>query len=169
MKRNLIIVILVLTILGCSENEKLGQAVISEINSYDKEDLYFPHDCKMEEYELVDKMFELKKNGENIIISNNANDGFTGHYLTLKLNSNLEIINAEYSESTDVIDGSETTFKVDSVNLKLNSNPFNSKKIIGYYSIYLTQNYFAGELKEQRVKDEIIKREFKGKFKTCEE
>jgi len=75
---------------------------------------------------------------------------------------------ADYNESTDFIDGSEMTFEVDSVDLKLNSNPFNSKKIIGYYSIYLTQNYFAKKLKDQGVKDEVIKREFKGKFKTCD-
>lgn len=157
-----------MTILNCSEKKILGQAEISEINSYEKEDSYFPHDCTMK-YELVDNMFELKKDGENIIIRNNANNGFTGHYIELKLNSKLEIIKADYDESTDVIDGSETTFSVDSVDLKLNSNPFKSQTIIGYYSIYLTQNYFAGELKEIGVKDQITTREFKGKFRTCKE
>ena len=166
-RKYILLISIIIFSISCSKNEKLGQAKISEINSYDQENSYFPHDCKME-YELVDKMFELKKTGKNIIINNKANDGFTGHYITLELNSKLEIIKADYDESTDVIDGSEMTFKVDSVDLKLNSNPFDSKKIVGYYSIYLTQSYSAGKLKEQGVKDEIIKREFKGKFKTCE-
>lgn len=159
-----LLILIILFNVSCSRKEKLGQAEISEINSYDQEDSYFPHDCKTE-YELEEKMFELKKEGVDIVIVNKANDGFTGHYLTLKLNSNLEIIKADYDGSTDVINGSETTFKVDSVDLKLNSNPFNSVKLIGYYTIYLTQNYFAGELKKQGVKDEIIKREFKGNLK----
>jgi len=154
--------------MSCSNNEKLGQAKILELNSYDKEDLYFPHDSSMNSDFILENTFELRKDGENILIVNNINDGFTGHYITLELNSKLEIINAEYDELNDVIDGSEMTFKVDSVDLKLNSNPFNSKNIIGYYSIFLTQNYFAGELQEQGDKDEIFKREFKGKFKAFE-
>ena len=154
--------------MNCSKNEKIGQAEILEINSYDKDDLYFPHDSSMNSDFILENTFEVRENDGNILIVNNSSDGLTGHYITLELNSKLEIINAEYDESTDVIDGSEMTFKVDSVDLKLNSNPFNSKNIIGYYSIFLTQNYFAGELKKQGGKDKIFKREFKGKFKTFE-
>ncbi|WP_298552021.1 hypothetical protein [uncultured Algibacter sp.] len=165
-QKYILLILVLIFSMSCSKNEKLGQVEILEINSYDKDDLYFPHDSSTNTDFILENTFELRENGENILIVNNNNDGLTGHYVTLELNSKLEIINAEYDESTDVIDGSEMTFKVDSVDLKLNSNPFNSKKIIGYYSIFLTQNYFAGELKKQGAKDEIFKREFKGKFKT---
>jgi hypothetical protein len=167
MKKYILLILTVLFNLSCSKDQNLGQATISEIYSYNQKDSYFPHDCKTE-FELVDKMFELKKDGENIMINNYANNGFTGHYITLKLNSKFEIFDASYSESTDVYDGSRTFFDVDSVDLKLNSNPFNSEKVIGYYSIYLTQYYLAGKLKNEGVKDDITKREFKGKFKPCE-
>jgi hypothetical protein len=167
MKRILIMVILGMTILDCSKKEKLGQAEISEINSYEKLDLYFPHDCKTE-FDLVDKIFELKKDGENIIINNNANNGYTGHQISLKLNTKLEIIKAEYSEWTDAIDESETTYKVDSVDLIMNSNPFNSQKIVGKYTLYLTGNYIANELEAYGKEDEIFKRDFRAKFRTCE-
>ena len=58
--------------------------------------------------------------------------------------------------------------EIDSVDLKLNTNPFKSEKVIGYYSIYLTRYYLAGKSKNEGVKNNITKIEFKGKFKPCE-
>ncbi|WP_425075957.1 hypothetical protein [Psychroserpens sp. S379A] len=166
MKQYTLLLLIVIINLSCSKNQNLGQAAITEINSYNQKDSYFPHDCKTES-ELVDKMFELKKGEDIITINNYTDNGLNGHYITLKLNSKLEIFEAYYSEFTDVDDGSKTFFEIDSVDLKLNSNPFNSEKVIGYYSIYLTQYYLAGKLKKEGMKDDITKLEFRGKFKPC--
>jgi hypothetical protein len=166
----LILTLFFLTNINCSGQEKLGKAKIVDLTDYEKEDFYFPHDCSMES-DVLDNTIELNKNGDSFTIKNIANDGFTGHILTIELNNDLDIIGVEYEEWTDVIDGSEMTFKADSVDLKLNANPFNSKELTGYYTLYMKNFFKAGEfLKKQGMKDEIFDKEFSGKFRTiCNE
>ncbi|MCL8009444.1 hypothetical protein M8845_18635 [Gelidibacter japonicus] len=158
-----------MTNINCIGQEKLGKAEIVELRNYEKEDNYFPHDCSMES-DMLDKANELDKNRNTLTVKNIANDGFTGHSIVLKLNSKLEVKKAEYDEWTDVLDGSTTNYKIDRVELKLNSDPFNSKNFIGYYTLYMTGYYKAGDILEKEgVKDEQFDREFKGKFNTtCE-
>lgn len=166
-------ILLVLMFLGgfnCNGQEKLGKAEIVELENYQKEDGYFPHDCSMES-DMLERAIELDKYGVELIIKNIANDGYTGHSIAFRLNSKMEVKEAEYDEWTDALDGSSTNYKIDEIELKLNSDPFKSNKLIGYYKVYMTGYYKAGDILEKEgVKDEQFQRTFKGKFNTtCDE
>jgi hypothetical protein len=161
-----LLIFIFLTNINCTGQEKLGNVEIVELRNYEKEDDYFPHDCSMQS-DMLEKAIELDKNGRELTIKNIANDGFTGHSITFRLNSKLEVKKAEYDEWTDVLDGSSTNYKIDKIELKLNSDPFKSNKIIGYYKVYMTGYYKAGDILEKEgVKDEQFERTFKGKFNT---
>jgi len=160
----IILILMFLTNINCYGQETLGKAEIVELKNYQKEDGYFPHDCSMES-DMLEKAIELDKNDNELAIQNIANDGFTGHSIKFQLNSKLEIKKAEYDEWTDVLDGSSTNYQIDRIKLKLNSDPFNSKNLIGYYTLYMTGDYKAGDILEKEgVKDEQFERVFKGKF-----
>ena len=155
-----------LTNINCTGQGKLGNVEIGESSNYEKEDEYFPHDCSMES-DMLDKAIELDKNGNTLTLKNIANDGLTGHSLVFRLNSKLEVKKAEYNEWSDVLCWRSTNYKINRVELKLNSDPFKSNNIIGYYTVYMTEYYKAGDiLKIEGVKDEQFEREFKGKFNT---
>lgn len=161
-----ILILILLNNLNCFGQTKLGKSDIVKLTHYEKEDEYFPHDCSMESA-ILKKAIELDKKEKHFIIKNIANNGFTGHSIEIRLNTELEIEDADYNEWTDILDGSTTTFKIDKVELKLNSNPFKKTNFIGYYTIYMTGHYKAGEiLSKEGVKDEVFSREFKGKFNT---
>lgn len=153
MPMRILLVLMFLCNFNCSGQEKIGKAEIVELEKYQKEDEYFPHDCSMES-DMLERAIELDKDGSELIIKNIANDGYTGHSIAFRLNSKMEVKKAEYNEWTDAVDGSSTNYKIYEIELKLNSGPFKSNKLIRYYKVYMTGYYkswrYFGKRRSQR-------------------
>ncbi|WP_162985012.1 hypothetical protein [Mesonia aquimarina] len=99
--------------------------------------------------DLIDKL--------NIKILNKYSTGFTGYTISIIIDKKLNIVKANYEYWTDVAEiGIE--YKVDSIDLKLNQNPFEKiNGLRGRYTMQVEKFSSDGELLEKIT--------FKGKFK----
>lgn len=157
----LIFTLILLVSFNSFSQKKVNKAIITKnINNYEIDDSYFPHDCSQESY-MLKKAVDIKTTNNTLRILNERNDGYTGHELSITLNSNLDILEVKYYEWDDIEDDSETIYKVDSIKLQLNKNPFKEKEFIGYYTIYIKE---INKIKDH--KDKVIETIFKGKFNT---
>jgi hypothetical protein len=106
------------------------------------------------------KSFDLDSKGNSTIkILNQYSTGYTGHTVSFEIDKNLNIVKVYYDYWTDVVDlENKITYKVKSVELTLNQNPFNKTNgLRGKYNLQVA-HYWNDSL----TKTEI----FKGKFKS---
>jgi len=163
---SLFISLLFLLSLSCAAQHTFGKAKIKELKSYEIDDEYFPHDCTLKS-EMMEHPAEIYNYKDSLLIKNYASDGKVGHSIEFTLNTKLEITNVIFEEWMCTLDRNSVTYKIDKANMTLDSNPFLKENVIGYYTVTMTIHYkVTGIDKEQGLKDEIVKRKFKGKFKT---
>lgn len=161
-----IIFSLIPTICDC----QLGKAIIDYQPTYENENEFFPHDFFVEEKGILEESVRLDINSETATITNIYNDGYIGHKIEIKLNSNLEIIETKYEEWTDVYDGSESIYNIENIILSLNNSPFEKANCIGHYTLKIKESFRAGKiLNAEGISDTINYRIFRGKFKLYDE
>ncbi|APG65393.1 hypothetical protein LPB136_08515 [Tenacibaculum todarodis] len=105
------------------------------------------------------KSLDIESNDKsNIKILNRYSTGFTGHTISIIIDKKLNVVKANYEYWTDVAEIG-TEYKVDSIDLKLNQNPFEKiNGLRGQYTMQVKKVSLDGELLEKII--------FKGKFKT---
>lgn len=144
---------------------QFGKAIISQQRIYEQEDIYFRHDYFMKN-DMLENPVTIIKYQNGIEIANTYNDGLSGHEIVINVANNLEILNAEYNEWHDMIDGSETNYEVEKIILSFNLNPFKDSVLVGFYTLQIKESYYAGEMLEKSgVNDTVTHKLFNGKFK----
>jgi hypothetical protein len=165
--RHLAIVLMIILVFGCNDNNtKFGKAIITDIIPvYENANIYFPHDYFMKS-DYLEHPIEVTKTDNQIMISNIFNDGFSGHYVSFKIDKKFNIIGVSFHDWTDMLDGSETKHTIEKVILSFNNNPFENQNFIGFYTLQIKHNFFAGKLlASEGVKDTTYYSIFNGKFK----
>ncbi|MFT6970009.1 MAG: hypothetical protein ACJAXX_000573 [Roseivirga sp.] len=151
---------------------QMGRAALTYQYVYELDNTYFPHDyfVASDMAELLDTAVSILGDEQTLKITNTFNDGFTGHEVKFLLSSDLGIIEAEYQEWTDMIDGSELDYTEEKVVLSMSENPFKSELITAHYTLQIREDYFAGkQLRKKGAKDTTAYRIFNGKFKLYSE
>jgi len=144
-----------------------GKAIISPLPYYETNDNYFPHDYFIREdlEGFLDTAVFIKSNSGLIQILNKYNDGFSGHEIRLKINSNLEIKEASYDHWSDVIiPDTKSEYLVEKVILSFENNPFNNKYPEARYVLQIRQDIY--DTRTDARKGPSAYEIFKGKFKV---
>lgn len=153
---------------GCSQRpSEFGKAIVADYHqNYENEDIYFPHDA-FKISDVLENPLSIEYGPDLIIVKNVFNSGFGGHKVSIAISTDLQIDEVEYGEWSDVINGSETKYKVEKIILNLNKNPFTDSLVSGFYSLQIRNEFKAGDLlKSEGVSDTITYSVFHGKFKN---
>lgn len=141
-------------------NEKV--LITDNIKEYELKDEYKRFDDKGNDQN--NNRLELNRYGNTIRIINDLSyDDNTGGYgIVIEINDSLEIKKVEYKQWVlKFTYGIETSYKIKSISLRINKNPFDTNKYIrGEYELYI-EKFIDGKF--------VNKFEYKAKFKLFNE
>lgn len=153
MKIQIIILILIANFAFGQEKVTIDQDIVK----YEIKDEFNRFDNianELKNYKSLD--IDIDKSSINIL--NRYSTGFTGHTISVIIDKKMNIVKANYEYWSDVAENG-TEYKVDSIDLILNQNPFEKiKGLRGQYTMQVKKVSANGELLEKII--------FKGKFKT---
>lgn len=154
MKIQIIILILITNFAFGQEKVTINQNIVK----YEIKDKFNRFDNianELKNYKSLDIEFN---DNSNIKILNRYSTGFTGHTISLIIDKKMNIVKADYEYWTDVAEIG-TEYEVDSINLKLNQNPFEKMDSLrGQYTMQVKKVSSDGKLLKEIT--------FKGKFKS---
>ena len=156
---------------ACTSKEcESGKLILVEYQPvYEEDNTYFPHDYFVE-VGTYGTALSIEKDNNYLKITNVFNGGLSGHRIEFTISKNLNIKKVKYDRWLDVIDGSETKYVVEKAILSINTNPFESSQIVGYYTLQIRKEFSAGKiLKKEGVNDTVTFDIFNGKFKVYSE
>jgi len=132
---------LLLLIIGFSSSifAQLGKVAISPQIMYEDNNSYFAHDYFVEKEFTKSLDYALKHEHKDGLysIENKFDDGYSGHYILIKLNSELEIMHVEYDEWKEFDDPSDTRHQVENIILSTNQLPRKVENLIGHYTLLI--------------------------------
>lgn len=166
MKQHITFLALLLT-LTCIAQSNLGKAIIVGYQPYyEDEDIYFPFDYFNYDSLCNKNPVEIKMYGnDSVIIKNNFNPCLSGIHTEFKLDKNLNIFEAKYSQWFDIlVEGIEEKNFVEKAILEIDKNPFTDSIKIGHYTIQI-----RNEIYDDGKIDTTYFSTFSGKFKVYNE
>ena len=176
MKALLYIIIGILLFSCTSKKENFGKLIIKDdfYPIYENDDIYFSYDYFVE-VDLqrwngwLDTVLLFKKTNNYLIITNQFNDGLSGHRIIFTISKNLDITNVEYVTWTDNFNGGESTYTVEKVIFNVNDNPFECSQITGYYTLQIREDIFIVDKIKYGDHDTTVFYVCHGKFKVYSE
>lgn len=174
--KTIVYIIIGVILFSCtSKKENFGKLLIIENQYYyENEDIYFPHDYFVE-VDLqrwngwLDTVLFLEKTKDHLIITNQFNDGLSGHEIKFTISKNLDITNIEYESWMDIINGEKSEYTVEKVIFYVNDNPFECSQITGFYTLQIREDVFYANKIKYNANDTTFFRIFYGKFKVYSE
>ena len=175
MKKIVYIIVGVFLFSCTSKKENLGKLVIVDSYPiYENDDMYFPHDyfveVKQQEWNgWLDTAVFLQKVNNHLIITNHNHNGFSGHRIKFTISKNLDITNVDYDMSFDTYSGGESTYTVEKVIFIVDTNPFETSQITGFYTLQIRDDFFVEDKVKYGDRDTTMFYLFHGKFKVYSE
>ena len=176
MKALLYVIIGILLFSCTSKKENFGKLIINESFDpfYENDDIYFSFDYFVEANlqswnGWLDTVLFLRKTNENLIITNQFNDGLAGLRVIFTISKNLDITNVEYMSWMDVFNGGESSYTVEKVIFYVSDNPFECSQITGYYTLQIRYDIFIADKIKYGDHDTTVFHVSHGKFKVYSE
>jgi hypothetical protein len=159
-------IIIAFTIVCSCRQPGLGYATIKpSLAPYETDSTYFPFD-RLHPSELSPRPVRITREGDLLSIENTYNEGHSSIDLAIILNPQLKIVEAHYDSWNDMINGSDTYYRIEKVILEIDKNPFLDSIITGRYSLQIKNTVRTNkQLKRLGIKDTSFYSTFNGKFK----
>ena len=159
--------IFALSIVCSCRQSGLGYAIVNpSLKQYEKDSTYIPFDL-LHPSELCPNPIRITNDGDFLSIHNTINEGLSGIQITITLDPQLKIVDAQYDRWNDMINPYEEKYKIEKIIFEVDKNPFLDSIITGRYSLEIIESVsYNNELKKQGINDTSFYSTFKGKFKV---